>query len=293
MAFSLDQDQSSLDDEVRTSLYKLLPNETDASNNSQLQLRLKILTSWFGDLPLAAASLSNSTVLEIGCGQGDMTVPLAHFAGEVLAVDPASLDYGSPETLGQAQNRISKSELGRKIQWVRSDPIEYLKTLDVHPDFVVLAHSIFYIASETYFSELLQSLKSFSSGGKDGKETRLLIAEWGMRTSTPAAEAHVLAAKAQAINPLTDGNVRTIVPPERIKKIATDASWKIEREAWIEAPDVQDGEWELRLTRTMAYEEKSIPEGKELTDMELAVEKLHGDIKEVRSMDVWTGVFVI
>jgi hypothetical protein len=40
-----------------------------------------------------------SNVLEVGCGQGDFTVVLAAVVGKnghVTAVDPASLDYGTP-----------------------------------------------------------------------------------------------------------------------------------------------------------------------------------------------------
>lgn len=43
-----------------------------------------------------------SNVLEVGCGQGDFTVVLAAAVGKnghVTAVDPASLDYGTPTSL--------------------------------------------------------------------------------------------------------------------------------------------------------------------------------------------------
>ncbi|MBQ8508498.1 MAG: hypothetical protein IJ493_01165 [Clostridia bacterium] len=48
-------------------------------------------------------------ILEIGYGQGDTTAALAAIVGEggfVHAVDIASPDYGSPETLGQARERL-------------------------------------------------------------------------------------------------------------------------------------------------------------------------------------------
>ncbi|SJL14911.1 uncharacterized protein ARMOST_18387 [Armillaria ostoyae] len=63
--------------------------------------RLAILSKW--DIP------KGSKVLELGCGQGDCTAVLAELVGpngHVTAVDPGSLDYGSPYTLGQAQNNI-------------------------------------------------------------------------------------------------------------------------------------------------------------------------------------------
>lgn len=57
--------------------------------HSQTLHRLEILKNW--------NISAGSRVLELGCGQGDCTTVLAHAVGEdgkVLAVDPASLDYG-------------------------------------------------------------------------------------------------------------------------------------------------------------------------------------------------------
>lgn len=278
-------------EEVAASLCPLMSGENDTTNLSQLHHRLNILISWFGDLSSAAETLSGSTVLEIGCGQGDMTVPLAHFARHVIAVDPAPLDYGSPFTLGQAQAQISNSpQVGKKIQWVQRDPIEYMRAAqEFQPDFIVLAHSIFYLESEQYFENLLRALAELSRKRNDGKRTRILIAEWGMEASNPAAEAHVFAARAQATNPLTDGNVRTVIVPTRIRGVARDIGCNIENEHWIRSPDLEDGGWEVGLAKTMAYEEKSIEFGREMSEMERAVGGIHGG--KVASMDVWTGVF--
>jgi SAM-dependent methyltransferase len=284
--------ESSFDD-LTTLLRPLMSGENDYTNTTQLHHRLHLLTSWFGSLSSASTSLSRATILDIGCGQGDTTVPLAHFANHVIGLDPAPLDYGSPFTLGQSQQKISASALvGSKIQWVQRDPIEYLQNHppgDVYPEFVVLAHSIFYFESEEYFNRLLLALKTFASKRTGEKATKLLIAEWGMRISNPAAEAHVLAAKAQATNPLTDGNVRTVVLPERSKEMAKGAGWFMEREAWIESPELEDGNWEVELAGIMANEEKTIEKGDEFLGMERAVGEL-GDGK-VGCMDVWTGVF--
>lgn len=53
--------------------------------------RLQLLSFW--DIK------PGSRVLELGCGQGDCTVPLADAVGEtghVDAVDPGAADYGKP-----------------------------------------------------------------------------------------------------------------------------------------------------------------------------------------------------
>lgn len=280
-------------DDVTASLCPLMSGENNATNMSQLQHRINLLISWFGDLDSASNALSGSTVLEIGCGQGDMTLPLGYFAHQVVAVDPAPLDYGSPATLGQAQAQISNSaQLGGKIQWVQRDPVEYMQGSQVlQPDFVVLAHSIFYLESTEYFANLLRALTVLARRRKDGRSTKLLIAEWAMQASNPAAEAHVLAARAQATNPLTDGNVRTVIVPADIQQTASKAEWKLEKEALIVSPEVEDGQWEVDLVSTMPHEEKSIETGHEITEMERVVNGLRG--QKVASMDVWAGVFVL
>ena len=58
--------------------------------HSQTLHRLALLQHW--NIP------TGSTVLELGCGQGDCTTVLANAVGEqgkVVAVDPAELDYGA------------------------------------------------------------------------------------------------------------------------------------------------------------------------------------------------------
>src|SRR5579871_6302567 len=61
-----------------------------------------------------------SRVLEIGCGQGDMTAVLANAVGEsgfVLAVDSAPPSYGAPFTLREATDRIKATSLGPRIEF--------------------------------------------------------------------------------------------------------------------------------------------------------------------------------
>jgi len=66
--------------------------QTDNSPDIQLgqtEHRINLIKSW----DIAAGE----HILELGCGQGDCTAALAAAVGEhgkVVAVDPASLDYG-------------------------------------------------------------------------------------------------------------------------------------------------------------------------------------------------------
>ncbi|KAG4432126.1 hypothetical protein IFR05_012400, partial [Cadophora sp. M221] len=90
---------------------------------SQLAHRQELIAYW--DIQLG------SRVLEIGCGQGDTTVALADAVGEdgsVVALDPGSPDYGSPETLAQSQAHILSTPLGARITFHFISPILYLST---------------------------------------------------------------------------------------------------------------------------------------------------------------------
>ncbi|KAF2218689.1 hypothetical protein BDZ85DRAFT_77996 [Elsinoe ampelina] len=282
---------------------------------SQLNHRLAILESWFASFPYAIHFLSSAHVVEIGCGQGDMTIPLAWAVsqpqsgesssaqsspgpGKVTGLDPAPLDYGSPFTLGQAQGHISESDLGRHVEWRKEDPLKYFEGDVGDVDYIVLAHSLFYLPSEKYFSELLRVLAKVSSRSTESGEeqqqdegtkgTKLLIAEWGMRSTTPAQEAHVLAVKAQSISTIEDGNVRTVLAPERVVELCKAAGWKVERQDWIKLPDVEDGKWEVGAARTLLDQEGLGDDVKGLLQQMNDAASKHDNIE---SMDVWTGVF--
>ncbi|THX20253.1 S-adenosyl-L-methionine-dependent methyltransferase [Aureobasidium pullulans] len=133
--------------------------------HSQTLHRLEILKNW--------SISAGSRVLELGCGQGDCTTVLAHAVGEdgkVVAVDPASLDYGSPYTLGQAQNHISNGPLGDRIIWVQQSPLEYLSANHTKFDAAILAHSLWYFPSPLLILNTFRALKQHSK--------RLLLVIW-------------------------------------------------------------------------------------------------------------------
>jgi len=68
----------------------LVPENGMKSQLGQVLHRLDLIDVW-GGIP------SGAKILELGCGQGDCTIALAHEVGEngsVTAVDPAPPDYG-------------------------------------------------------------------------------------------------------------------------------------------------------------------------------------------------------
>ena len=254
---------------------------------SQTQHRLNLLAAWFGSLETAGNALEGKTVLEIGCGQGDMTVALAWAvgpSGKVNAIDPAPLDHGSPETLRQAQERIStSSSLGGRVDWIQSDPVEALERDSKlrGADYIVLAHSLLYMRSKEYVGELFRTFRSTA----EPASRKLLIAEWGMLVSNESAKAHLYAVRAQAAQPLESGNVQLYLEPKVTRELAIDAGWEGEEDRWIESPELDDGAWEVAAARSMSVADDSGDAARGfLEDMECVV------VEPTRCMDVWTSV---
>lgn len=91
---------------------------------SQTEHRLALLEHW--------NILPGSKVLELGCGQGDCTIVLAHAVGEqgkVVAVDPADLEYGESPSLSEP---AACSGNTRKKQ-PTDNPLQVPRILSVKP----------------------------------------------------------------------------------------------------------------------------------------------------------------
>jgi len=266
--------------------------EHDRIATTQMQHRINLLQAWFGSLDAAKDNLEGKTVLEIGCGQGDMTVALAWavgFSGTVHAIDPAPPDYGSPETLQEAQQRISRSPLGARIKWKRCEPVEALKRdpLLKSADFIVLAHSLLYMDSMDYIANLLRALARDPgvSTTPEATSSTLLVAEWGMRASHEGARAHLYAVQAQAVRPLRKGNVQLYLEPNVTVELASSAGWKVEKETWVNSPDLDDGKWEVAAAMRIPLEDDTDGATGDFLE-ELGSQTLG----PTRCMDVWTVV---
>ncbi|KAK3308451.1 SAM-dependent methyltransferase-like protein [Chaetomium strumarium] len=290
--------------------------------HSQTLHRVVLLQHW--NIP------TGSQVLEIGCGQGDCTTVLASAVGEqgsVVAVDPAELDYGAPYTLGQAQGHISQGPLGSRITWVQQSPLDYLSSLPSRPrspssptssppppsasesnnnnnktfDAAVLAHSLWYFASPSLILSTFAALKQHSK--------RLLLAEWSLVATHPAAQPHVLAALAQAAlecrkaRGSSDSNVRTVLGPKRLTELALAAGWRLERESRVQGGEgLLDGQWEVAACLASSFEreveERVGDEGERAVVLaardacEASLEGVQGGREGVRAMDVWVASFV-
>ncbi|KAJ4393342.1 hypothetical protein N0V93_002550 [Gnomoniopsis smithogilvyi] len=276
--------------------------------HSQTLHRLELLKQW--DIP------TGSKVLEIGCGQGDCTTVLAHAVGEqgrVVAVDPAELDYGAPYTLGQAQSHISQGPLGGRITWVQQSPLDYLSSLpslsstsspptgeEKAFDATVLAHCLWYFISPSLILSTFRAIKQHSK--------RLLLAEWSLVATHPAAQPHVLAALTQAALECRKpsgsvSNIRTVLGPKRLTELALAAGWQLESETRVQGEEgLLDGQWEVSACLSSAFErevQEKVSDERERAVVlasrdacEASLEGVKGGRKGVRAMDVWAATFV-
>ncbi|KAJ4249754.1 hypothetical protein NW762_012095 [Fusarium torreyae] len=244
---------------------------------------------------------ASSKILEIGCSQGTCTVVLGHATGRdghVDAIDPAPLDYGAPYTLGQAQEHISKGDMGGRVRFWQKNLEELLaETGEKKWDYAVFVHCLWYLDEEDTLARMFKALK--------GRVSKVCIAEYSMKASEPAAVPHVLAALTRATleaqNPESDANIRCLLTPPDIKKIAEHAGWEIEQEVNLVPHDsLQDGGWEVEAVKDESFlddVEKYVEENRVkiiLRSGREAVIRAAEELgeKKVRTMDVWAATMV-
>ncbi|MCF3182706.1 methyltransferase domain-containing protein [Streptomyces polychromogenes] len=187
-----------------------------------------------------------STVLELGCGQGDMTAVLAEAVGprgRVVAVDVAEPSYGAPVTLGESAARLAAGPLGPRIDFRFATDV-----LDPSTDFpenafeyVVLAHCSWYFAS---FGQLRDTLARVRPWAR-----RLCFAEWDLTPSSDDQLAHLLAVliqgQAEAAGSHGLGNVRTPFSREELLRLLPRTGWTADDTRPVDTGGLQDGDWEI------------------------------------------------
>jgi SAM-dependent methyltransferase len=202
----------------------------------QTRFRMALADSW----GLAAGA----SVLEIGCGQGDMTAVLADAVGpdgRVLGIDIAHPDYGAPVTLGQSADHLLATDLGKRIE-IRfsADVLAASFPADAF-DYVVLSQCSWYFASYEQLRDTLAHVRPWAR--------RLCFSEWDLRPTAVEQVPHLLAVLAQgqieAAGSYGDGNVRTVFGRDDIHCALADAGWHAERTETVDADDMQDADWEI------------------------------------------------
>lgn len=181
-------------------------------------------------------------VLEIGCGQGDMTVVLANQVGEtghVTAIDIASGDYGAPLTLAQSHEKIKQTKLGERITFhLETDFLQF--ETESHYDCVVFAHSSWYFHSPTDLQNYFEKARTITS--------KLLFAEWDLRYTQTSQRGHFCAVTLLALHSAlieNDGNIQHLFSRQAIVQMLEAAGFVIQQQEVIDSSYLQDGEWEI------------------------------------------------
>ena len=193
-----------------------------------------------------------SRILEIGCGQGETTAALAYAVGEdgfVYAVDLADENYGSPENLGTARERLMSSHLGDRINIDLGVNI-LSPSFDFEPNsfgYVVLSHCLWYLSSQEELRDILFKVRKWAP--------RICIAEWDPRATSFGQYHHFMAANIQAICEayhISDHfNIKTMFYPHEIENALCSTGWDITSTGSIDAYDVQDALWEIDIVKEM------------------------------------------
>ncbi|MET8295125.1 class I SAM-dependent methyltransferase [Streptomyces sp. NPDC005180] len=189
---------------------------------------------------------SGSTVLELGCGQGDMTAVLAEAVGpggRVVAVDVAEPSYGTPVTLGESAARLAAGPLGPRIDFrfgtdVLAPSVDFAEGAFDH---VVLAHCSWYFASLGQLRDTLARVRPWAR--------RLWFAEWDLTPASGDQLAHLLAVLVQgqfeAAGSRGEGNVRTPFSREALVRLLPEAGWTADGGGPAGTGELQDGDWEV------------------------------------------------
>jgi SAM-dependent methyltransferase len=208
----------------------MMPVEGDQQLR-QLEHRQRVLFS---------QDLRGSRVLEIGCGQGDMTLVLANAVGEngsVLAIDSARGDYGAPRTLAESQRALRATPLGSRIEFRLETTMADLS--DQPFDWVILAHCSWYMRPAEW-DEVVRSLPRFGN--------RLVFAEWDLDDS-PASRAVRLQARVAERVPEFQLNVRMARPFAEMGDSLVASGWELVHERALDTSALMDGRWEIENTR--------------------------------------------
>ncbi len=246
--------QKSIDERAKEVMH--LSGFTGDITRSRIEHRLRLTDSW--------KIFYGSRILEIGCGQGETTAALAYTVGEggfVFAVDLANEDYGSPENLGTARERLMFSHLGDRINIELGVNI-LDRSFDFEPNsfgYVVLSHCLWYLSSQEELRDILFKVRKWAP--------RLCIAEWDPRVNTIGQYRHFMSANIQAVCEayhISDHfNIKTLFYPHEIENAMLACGWDITSEESIEAYDVQDAMWEIDIVKDMfprkISEQKDMP----------------------------------
>jgi SAM-dependent methyltransferase len=242
-------------DEILQYIHTGLDEKTYKIQEIQTNHRLKLIKKWHIE--------SGQKVLEIGSGQGDTTVALAHTVGgngHITAVDIAPPEYGAPFTLGESMAKLKATPFGNIIEpYFSTNLLEDSSILNgKFFDAVVFAHCSWYFNSISEFIKLLEIIKRHTK--------KILYAEWNLFIRIPEQMDHFLAVMLQGILATFYEsrmlNVKTLIGKQDILRIAEELHLAIEKDGTIDSGIMQDGRWEIDIA-------KELITGKDIDDIKV------------------------
>ena len=215
-----------------------LAGDSPEIQTAQTAFRMRIMQSW--------AVPEGARVLEVGCGQGDMTAVLADAvgpSGRIYAVDNASPDYGLPVTLGDSLRKLKASAIGDRIEYyLNYDILNRENTFaDDAFDCVVLAHCSWFFDSYDVLRRILLRVRPWA--------TRLCFSEWDMTPTSMDQVAHMLAILVQGqigcYNPRAGYNARSPISKLLFEELLVETGWKVTSDETLSADGLQNANWEI------------------------------------------------
>ncbi|MFC4852144.1 class I SAM-dependent methyltransferase [Actinophytocola glycyrrhizae] len=192
-------------------------------------------------------------VLEVGCGQGDMTAVLAEAVGErghVTAVDLAQPSYGAPVTLGESAAFLNGTPLGARVEFRFGFDVLAAAFQDDAFDHVVLSQCAWYFDSLDRLRATLARVRPWAR--------RLCFAEWDLAPVRHEQLAHLLAVQVQgmieAFGERGDGNVRTPFSRAALLRVLAETGWRADEPTAVDATGVHDAAWEVAICREIVDE---------------------------------------
>lgn len=215
-------------------------SEPTAQDLAQRRYREALAAGW--------GIAAGARILEVACGQGDMTAVLAQAvgeAGQVTGVDIASPAYGAPLTLGEATALLQAGPLRDRLTFrLQTDLLDDAVTFPADAfDAVVLAHGAWYFANLGQLRATLRRVRRWAP--------LLHFAEWDLEPQTFAQTPHLMAVVLQGLiesyHPDSSANVRTPFSRHQLYALLAETGWDVVHEFWADTSALQDGAWEVDL----------------------------------------------
>ena len=217
-----------------------MTSEPTAQDLAQRHYREALAAGW--EIPPGAR------LLEIACGQGDMSAVLAEVVGDhghVTGIDIAGPDYGAPLTLGEATALLQEGPLGQRLTFrFQTDLLDDAITFPPDAfDAVVLAHGAWYFTDLHQLRATLRRVRPWAP--------LLHVAEWDLVPQAADQVPHLLAVLLQGMiegyHPNSAANVRTPFSRQQCRALLAETGWGITREFRASTGALHDGKWEVDL----------------------------------------------